>query len=433
MTFGVLPSAASFASNFDVIGPYVGFVAIIGVVAMGILVFAQGRELQRLREWVGTSPERLAELEERVASGGVSQPPRNVQSAPRPPRPAGPGALPNRPVGPPGAAVPPRPVGSASGPASASAATAAAASAAAVRASGSGSGPAQLAAGTGATATADAPARPAPPKPPGSTTTGDGDGPDRSSPPKPTPPSPSGPAPATAAALAASTQRERQAHAEAAIGPPGGGPSIPQAVGVATVLVVVVAALLFALGVIGGGETSPVKEDNKAAERSITRERAAKPYSPAETKVTVLNGSSESGLAKGASTSLENARFISEFGDYTENGVRAPQAQTTVAYRTGAGGGSKAKAAAVDVARLLKIRANQVRTMSTNIRLAAEGSPQVVVVLGADYASRQGVAPADQSGVPPEQQSTTGSGSDAGTGSGTGDAVPAPGITAPNP
>ncbi|MCK9248516.1 MAG: LytR C-terminal domain-containing protein [Solirubrobacteraceae bacterium] len=412
MTFGVLPSAASFASNFDVIGPYVGFVSIIGVVAMGILVFAQGRELQRLREWVGTAPERLAELEQRVASGAASPPPRNVQAGP--PRPAVP---PGRPVGsPPGA--PPRPVAPATT-ASAAAATAAAASAAAVRASGT--GPAQLGAGTGPATAVNGPPRPTPPGAQGPAgATGDGGAS------RPTPPTP--PAPATAAALAASTQRERQAHAEAAMGSSGGGPSIPQAFGVATVLCVVIAALLFALGIIGGGEGNPVAADNRQAEVEVEKERKAPPYSAASTRVAVLNGSGESGLAKGASTSLENARFTTEFADYTENGVRAPQSQTTVAYRSGGGN----KAAATDIAKLLKIQASAVKPMSSTIRSAAQGNPQIVVVLGSDYATRQGVAPADQSGVPPEQQSTSGTGA---TGSATTDpgTTPDAGIAAPNP
>ncbi|MGX6448976.1 hypothetical protein ACVU7I_13045, partial [Patulibacter sp. S7RM1-6] len=66
MTFEVPALAAGFASKFDTIGPYVGFASLIAVVAMAVLLFAQGRELQRLREWAGTSPERLTSLEERI-------------------------------------------------------------------------------------------------------------------------------------------------------------------------------------------------------------------------------------------------------------------------------------------------------------------------------------------------------------------------------
>ena len=58
--------AAGFASKFDEIGPYVGFASLVAVAAMGVLVLTQGRELQRLREWAGTAPERLEELAEKA-------------------------------------------------------------------------------------------------------------------------------------------------------------------------------------------------------------------------------------------------------------------------------------------------------------------------------------------------------------------------------
>ncbi|MDO9408376.1 hypothetical protein, partial [Patulibacter sp.] len=81
MTFGVPALAAGFASKFDEIGPYIGFGSLVAVVAMAVLVFAQGRELQRLREWAGTSPERLDALEQEVRDGQAA---RLAQPAPRP-------------------------------------------------------------------------------------------------------------------------------------------------------------------------------------------------------------------------------------------------------------------------------------------------------------------------------------------------------------
>ncbi|MEV4420486.1 hypothetical protein AB0L40_10995, partial [Patulibacter sp. NPDC049589] len=80
MTFEVPALAAGFASKFDEIGPYIGFGSLVAVVAMAILVFAQGRELQRLREWAGSSPERLDALEREVRDGAAS---RLAQPVPR--------------------------------------------------------------------------------------------------------------------------------------------------------------------------------------------------------------------------------------------------------------------------------------------------------------------------------------------------------------
>ena len=66
MTVGVPALAAGFASQFDTIGPYIGFGSLIAVIAMAVLVFSQGRELQRLRDLAGTAPERLKALEDRL-------------------------------------------------------------------------------------------------------------------------------------------------------------------------------------------------------------------------------------------------------------------------------------------------------------------------------------------------------------------------------
>ncbi|WP_320668482.1 hypothetical protein, partial [Patulibacter defluvii] len=100
MTPAVPVLAAGFASKFDEIGPYVGFASLVAVAAMAILVFTQGRELQRLREWAGTAPERLAELERQLAEQQAQ--PRVQTLAPHPGAPAAPGVP--RPAGAPAAA-----------------------------------------------------------------------------------------------------------------------------------------------------------------------------------------------------------------------------------------------------------------------------------------------------------------------------------------
>ncbi|MFA4930151.1 MAG: hypothetical protein WC558_16675, partial [Patulibacter sp.] len=54
---------------------------------MAVLVFSQGRELQRLREWAGTAPERLDELEQRLEHQGPASPPVARPAAPGAPTP----------------------------------------------------------------------------------------------------------------------------------------------------------------------------------------------------------------------------------------------------------------------------------------------------------------------------------------------------------
>lgn len=63
----VLPHAISLSSVLDQVGTYAGIAAIVGVGVLAALYFAQAREVKRLRDWAGRSPERDAEEQERVA------------------------------------------------------------------------------------------------------------------------------------------------------------------------------------------------------------------------------------------------------------------------------------------------------------------------------------------------------------------------------
>lgn len=40
------------------LNPYLALLCLIGTCALGVLVFAQGRELRRLRDWAGDAPEK---------------------------------------------------------------------------------------------------------------------------------------------------------------------------------------------------------------------------------------------------------------------------------------------------------------------------------------------------------------------------------------
>lgn len=48
----------------ETVGPYLGFVAVIGLIALTMLCFSMARDLRRLREWAGGAPERDAEVRE---------------------------------------------------------------------------------------------------------------------------------------------------------------------------------------------------------------------------------------------------------------------------------------------------------------------------------------------------------------------------------
>ncbi|HEX4804782.1 MAG TPA: hypothetical protein VFU94_02680, partial [Conexibacter sp.] len=60
--------ALSIHSFVTRIGAYVAFAAIVGLALLAILLFAQARELRRLREWGAHAHERIGELERRLAA-----------------------------------------------------------------------------------------------------------------------------------------------------------------------------------------------------------------------------------------------------------------------------------------------------------------------------------------------------------------------------
>jgi hypothetical protein len=79
-----LPLALSLSSSFTKVGAIAAFAALVGIAALSLLLFAQARELKRLREWAGRAPERAADLEQRVSSvaaARVQQPAAGVQPA----------------------------------------------------------------------------------------------------------------------------------------------------------------------------------------------------------------------------------------------------------------------------------------------------------------------------------------------------------------
>jgi LytR cell envelope-related transcriptional attenuator len=89
----------------DKIGAYAGFAAAVGLALLALLIFAQARELRRLREWGSNAHDRLADLERRLAAAmelarraGSAAQRTSVPAATRGPRPAGPTAPAARPA-----------------------------------------------------------------------------------------------------------------------------------------------------------------------------------------------------------------------------------------------------------------------------------------------------------------------------------------------
>ncbi len=58
--------AASAGGVVEQIGSYAGYASIVGLGVLALLYFTQAREVRRLREWAGRAPERAVELEQRV-------------------------------------------------------------------------------------------------------------------------------------------------------------------------------------------------------------------------------------------------------------------------------------------------------------------------------------------------------------------------------
>ncbi|MDQ3678291.1 MAG: hypothetical protein M3401_16085, partial [Actinomycetota bacterium] len=73
--------ASALGNAVERIGAYGGLASMIGLGVLALLYFAQAREVKRLREWAGRSPERAAEIEQRVQTDA----PRRVIAQPQTP------------------------------------------------------------------------------------------------------------------------------------------------------------------------------------------------------------------------------------------------------------------------------------------------------------------------------------------------------------
>jgi hypothetical protein len=363
-------------------GAYVAIACFFGLAVLSLLYFAQARELRRLREWAGRSPERPEELEARVdalaaAIGRVPQPAPARRAVPQPAAVATNGAHKLKPeqvaalafARAAGVPQPPHPPQPAPAPAPVPQPVAVAAEA-----------PEEVVAPAPAPAPAPATAveEPVP-------VTGNGHG------------SGDVPAPVTPAArrtpaapLRATPPPRRPAPTPARrvpSGPPPRRETSRRSIALTIAFgVVVLAAVVFAgvkvLG--GGGSDTPSSVRNPVVTPGETASGGgggAKPTptatpSRATTTVMVLNGTTETGLAATTQDRLLTAGYAQKNTSAGNNPASDQQRTSSVVmYKTGA------RAKARDVARVLNIR--DVRPIDGATQ-ANGGGKDVIVVVGSD-------------------------------------------------
>ncbi|MDP5034006.1 MAG: hypothetical protein NWP31_03580, partial [Solirubrobacteraceae bacterium] len=64
-------AALSISNQIDHIGALAGLAAVVGIGVLAALYAAQAREVKRLRDWAGRSPERDAEAAERISEAAA--------------------------------------------------------------------------------------------------------------------------------------------------------------------------------------------------------------------------------------------------------------------------------------------------------------------------------------------------------------------------
>ncbi|MEA2187486.1 MAG: hypothetical protein QOK16_2497 [Solirubrobacteraceae bacterium] len=410
---GVQIVAAVGAKTVETVGSYAGFAAVVGLGVLSLLYFSQAREVKRLREWAGRAPERALELEQRVQADAqrrvvaepLAPPSAAAQTAAAarqtaaaaelyaklPPPPPPPAPL----IGPPGQLARP----------ATPAATASPATAAGVTAPAVGSAP------TATPTPTPAPGSPAPAVLPGATAGAAGSAPS---------PSASAPtsSPATAAAAAAAAARQAAASSRAVSPPPtsnGAGqethesdaarpsplPVLPEApasgsdegrgfsvvrivaiVGGAVAVVLIAVVLMISLT---GDDPKPTPNDfgtstpAAATPSDTSAGPSSTPSSNGSTarvdrksiKIAVLNGTRQTGLARGVADKLGESGFtIGTVGNNTDQQVP----QTTVSYSPGN------ERAAQTVAELIKVDRSSVQSIDANTSVATDAD--VVVTVG---------------------------------------------------
>jgi hypothetical protein len=351
--------ALSVSDKIEQYGAYAGFASVLGLAVLSLLYFAQAREVKRLREWAGRSPERAAEQQERATAAAQQR----VIAQPQ--RPAQPG----QPAQQPAQAGQPAPRPAAATPAGQAAAAPAAAAATAAGA----------AAGAGATATQSPPATGQPttamPAANGAAASAPAGTPPAARPGQPLRVPPGGPPGSNAARLQEPDDDEPRSRTGvfAAIG---------------AILVVLVVGVVLFTGVLGGDDdgtqpTSTVTADNGSASSgssgsSTTKKKpapAASAPKPGTYEVAVLNGTTVPGLARGVANRLQSNKY--KIGNVT-NAATQDRSQTLVEYAQGH------RAEADQVAKAIDVGSDAIQPLSAGSKTIAGDTATVVVTVGAD-------------------------------------------------
>jgi len=347
--------ALSVSDKIDQYGAYAGFASVLGLAVLSLLYFAQAREVKRLREWAGRSPERSAELQERATAAAQQR------AIVQPPRPATPVTPPVAPGARPAAATPAGQAQGAPGVAPAAAAAATAAGA--------------------ATATPDAPT-PAPG----------------------TPVAPAGqPTTAMPAANGAAAPAARPGQPLRVPGGPGtplpppssrvpepedeGRSRVAVFGAIGAIVVVAIVAVVLLTGVLGGDDTqtqtpnpigTPSETTADSGKTKTTTGKAATPTAapaPGSYTVAVLNGTTVPGLARGVANRLQNTKF--KIGNVT-NAATQDRSATLVEFAQGHRAEADAVAKAIDVGR------DAIQQLSPGSKTIAGDQATVVVTVGSD-------------------------------------------------
>jgi hypothetical protein len=382
--------ALSVSDKIDQYGAYAGLASVLGLAVLSLLYFAQAREVKRLREWAGRSPERAAELQERAVAAAqqraIVSPPRPATpvGAPAPANPAAAGGAASDPI--PAAATP---AGQAQGtpavaPAAAAAATAAGAATAtpgAPAAAGGADGPGQPTTAMPAANGAAAPSAPATPA---------------------TPAGPGGRAPIPGQPLrvpgaAATPPPSRLPEPE-----PEHGSRLAVFGAIGAIVVVAIVAVVLLTGALGGDDTKtqtpntiglPAGSDTGAdsdESKTTTGSKSAAPAAapaPGTYVVAVLNGTTVPGLARGVANRLQNTKF--KIGNVT-NAATQDRSATLVEFAPGH------RAEADAVAKAIEVGKDSIQELSPGSKTIAGDQATVVVTVGSD----QNTSPQAQTTTP---------------------------------
>jgi hypothetical protein len=388
--------AVALSDTIQKFGSYAGLASVVGLGVLSLLYFSQAREVKRLREWAGRAPERAVELEQRVQADAqrrvVAQPLAPATTAAQkaeaartaaaaalyakvPPPPPPPAPL----VNPPGQLA--RPVLPGTVPAAGNAATASGEGAATTSAPVPGSAPDAMTPGTTEpavppAATAAAAARQAAASSHATSAHENGNGGQEtreSAAARPDPPDLPAP-PSTVAGLAGLPDPD----------PDDGGGMGTWRIAV-IVVVAVVAVLAVVLVMVLNSGSNPTTKPNDFGSVTQPSGAGAQSGSPADagaatpgldrraTRVAVLNGTTQTGLARAVADKIEQAKFTIAG---TQNNADQSVPTTTVSYRAG-----NQRAAQV-VAQVIGIDSSSVQAVDANTSAAADAD--VVVIVGAD-------------------------------------------------